>query len=100
MYVRTSLGSTLGSIYSPHTVHIPYTVKTMRQLLHVRFYVHMYMYIIHFTLHGNCDGVQHWVQEERRENVHACSADLIQTAFGIPMDVHACTCTYVRICTA
>ena len=29
----------LGSTYSPRTVHIPYTVKTMRQLLHVHAYV-------------------------------------------------------------
>ena len=38
-YVYTSSGSALGSTYSPRTVHIPYTVKTIRQLLHVHAYV-------------------------------------------------------------
>ena len=33
--VCTSLGSALGITYSLCAVHIPYTVKTMRQLLHV-----------------------------------------------------------------
>ena len=33
--VCTSSGSALGSTYSPRAVHMPYTVKTMRQLLHV-----------------------------------------------------------------
>ena len=31
--VYTSLGSALGSTYSPHALQIPYTVKTMVQLL-------------------------------------------------------------------
>ena len=42
--VCTSSGSALGSTYSPRAVHIPYTVETMRQLLHVP-RLHLCMYI-------------------------------------------------------
>ena len=48
--VCTSSGSALGSTYSPHAVHIPYTVKTMRQLLHV----HVYTFFME-----HCIRVQH-----------------------------------------
>ena len=42
----------LGSTYSTRAVHIPYTVITMRQLLHVHVYISsdfLYM-VIHVTL--------------------------------------------------
>ena len=57
------------------------------------------MYIIHFTLHGNCDGVQHWVREERRENVHACSADyrLLLVFQWMYMHAHVRTYVYVQL---
>ena len=97
--VCTSSGSALGCTYSTRAVHIPCTVKTMRQLLHVHVHVHqcaLYTQCCHLHVHctRTCMCSVDCLQVEEVENV--LSAQLLALEVIANFCYTESTCTHIN----